>query len=382
MLRRAAVSFLTGSAGRLTAFLLDVGVGVGTLRGAPRDRQGDALVSDDGRTAFVTGGSGFIGGRLIKRLVADGWRVRALARSDGAAEEGVRARRGAGARRPRGPRRDARRRRGRRPRLPCRRAPRRVGRPRGVRAHQRRAARAMRWRQPAHAGVRRFVHVGTEAAPAGRQAARERERGRAAAARLEGALLGDQGDGRAGGPRGQRRRLRDGRRAAPARVGRGRHDDPAGPRLGGREEALLLDRRRRPPHVHHARRQRDPWADAGRRARPARRRLLRHRRRAGGLPRVHHRAARDAGRDAARPQHSRCRSRASRLRPRRRIWRLLRRPGNPPVTRLAYWLSAQECTIDISRARAELGYEPVRSRAEGMEELRREHAGPLSPATP
>jgi nucleoside-diphosphate-sugar epimerase len=40
------------------------------------------------------------------------------------------------------------------------------------------------------------------------------------------------------------------------------------------------------------------------------------------------------------------------------------------VTRLAYWLSAQECTIDISRARAELGYEPVRSIAEGMQELR------------
>ena len=37
------------------------------------------------RTAFVTGGSGFIGGRLIRRLAADGWRVRALARSDRAA---------------------------------------------------------------------------------------------------------------------------------------------------------------------------------------------------------------------------------------------------------------------------------------------------------
>jgi nucleoside-diphosphate-sugar epimerase len=57
------------------------------------------------------------------------------------------------------------------------------------------------------------------------------------------------------------------------------------------------------------------------------------------------------------------------------IWRLLRRPGSPPVTRLAYWLSAQECTIDISRARQELGYQPVRSRAEGMEELRRAHSG-------
>ncbi len=37
------------------------------------------------RTAFVTGGSGFIGGRLIERLARDGWSVRALARSDGAA---------------------------------------------------------------------------------------------------------------------------------------------------------------------------------------------------------------------------------------------------------------------------------------------------------
>jgi nucleoside-diphosphate-sugar epimerase len=33
------------------------------------------------RIAFVTGGSGFVGGRLIERLVADGWQVRALARS-------------------------------------------------------------------------------------------------------------------------------------------------------------------------------------------------------------------------------------------------------------------------------------------------------------
>jgi nucleoside-diphosphate-sugar epimerase len=33
---------------------------------------------------FVTGGSGFIGGRLIERLVSEGGRVRALARSDAA----------------------------------------------------------------------------------------------------------------------------------------------------------------------------------------------------------------------------------------------------------------------------------------------------------
>jgi nucleoside-diphosphate-sugar epimerase len=52
------------------------------------------------------------------------------------------------------------------------------------------------------------------------------------------------------------------------------------------------------------------------------------------------------------------------------LWRLLRRKGTPPVTRLAVWLSSQECTIDISKARSELGYEPVISREEGLEALR------------
>jgi nucleoside-diphosphate-sugar epimerase len=37
------------------------------------------------RTAFVTGGSGFVGARLIERLARDGWTVRGLARSDAAA---------------------------------------------------------------------------------------------------------------------------------------------------------------------------------------------------------------------------------------------------------------------------------------------------------
>ena len=46
----------------------------------------------------------------------------------------------------------------------------------------------------------------------------------------------------------------------------------------------------------------------------------------------------------------------------------IRRP--PPVTRLAFWLAALEATIDISRAREELGYRPVKSMADGMAELR------------
>jgi nucleoside-diphosphate-sugar epimerase len=52
------------------------------------------------------------------------------------------------------------------------------------------------------------------------------------------------------------------------------------------------------------------------------------------------------------------------------IWGALHRKSAPPLTRLAVWLSALECTIDISKARAELGYEPVKSIEEGMSELR------------
>jgi nucleoside-diphosphate-sugar epimerase len=52
------------------------------------------------------------------------------------------------------------------------------------------------------------------------------------------------------------------------------------------------------------------------------------------------------------------------------IWRTFRLGGEPPATRFAVWVSSQECTIDISKARSELGYEPVRTREEGLAELR------------
>ena len=57
------------------------------------------------------------------------------------------------------------------------------------------------------------------------------------------------------------------------------------------------------------------------------------------------------------------------------LWRVLGLRGQPPLTRLAYWLASQECTIDISRARTELGYAPVKTIDEGMEDLRRAHLG-------
>jgi nucleoside-diphosphate-sugar epimerase len=52
-----------------------------------------------------------------------------------------------------------------------------------------------------------------------------------------------------------------------------------------------------------------------------------------------------------------------------RVWRVMRRPTPPPVTRLAVWVSSEECTLDISRARRELGYAPVKTRDEGLAEL-------------
>jgi nucleoside-diphosphate-sugar epimerase len=52
-----------------------------------------------------------------------------------------------------------------------------------------------------------------------------------------------------------------------------------------------------------------------------------------------------------------------------RAWRLLGRSGQPPITRFATWLASQECTIDISRAKRDLGYRPVKTREEGLAEL-------------
>jgi nucleoside-diphosphate-sugar epimerase len=51
------------------------------------------------------------------------------------------------------------------------------------------------------------------------------------------------------------------------------------------------------------------------------------------------------------------------------LWRALPLPGIPPVTRTAYFLTANEVTIDISKARRELGYEPEVTVEQGLAEL-------------
>ena len=51
-------------------------------------------------------------------------------------------------------------------------------------------------------------------------------------------------------------------------------------------------------------------------------------------------------------------------------WRLLPLPGGPPLTRFTYWVSSQECTIKIDKARDQLGYVPVKTVADGLAEMR------------
>ncbi|HET7296864.1 MAG TPA: NAD-dependent epimerase/dehydratase family protein [Gemmatimonadales bacterium] len=50
-------------------------------------------------------------------------------------------------------------------------------------------------------------------------------------------------------------------------------------------------------------------------------------------------------------------------------WRHLPLPGRPPVTRFAYWVSSQECTIRIAKAQQQLGYAPVKAIPDGLAEL-------------
>jgi nucleoside-diphosphate-sugar epimerase len=50
-------------------------------------------------------------------------------------------------------------------------------------------------------------------------------------------------------------------------------------------------------------------------------------------------------------------------------WKLLPLPGDPPMTRFRSWLLTQECTIRIDKARNELGYAPIVSHQQGLAEL-------------
>ena len=317
---------------------------------------------------FVTGGSGFIGGRLIRRLVADGRRVRALARSDGAAEKVA----GAGAEPVRGDLSDP--------------GALRAG-AEGAELGFHAAAAVLEWGPREafvranvdgtkhvldacrEAGVRRLVHVGTEAATmAGRPLVQIDE-----TAPLRPDSKADYCATKALAEQAVRAANDDGLETVVVR-----------PRLvWGEGDTTIL-----PGVVEAVRAGRFRWIAGGRhetstthvdnvveglvlgaeRGRPGEAYFV-----TDGDPVVF----RDFITELVDTQGVEIPDKglpkglaAAVAAGSETVFRALRLKGTPPLTRTAYWLSALECTIDISKARDELGYAPVRSIGDGMAELR------------
>lgn len=318
-------------------------------------------------TAFVTGGSGFIGGRLVERLAAEGWTVRALARSDPSAEA-VRAR---GAQAVRGDLDDvAAMTEGARDADAVFHLAAHLGdsgpREAFVRGNVDGTANALRAARAG--GARRFVHVGTEAAlMAGQPLVHVDER----------APLRPDSKAHYSATKAMAEQLvRDAN-------GDGLETVVVRPRfVWGAGDTTLL-----PTMVDMVRAGRFRWIGGGRhrtdtthvdnvvegllrayeRGRPGEPYFV-----TDGEPVVFRefvtRLLATQGVDAptktlplpvAKAAAAACET----------LWRRLPLKGDPPVTRTAIWLSALEVTLDISKARSELGYEPRVSMEEGLEQL-------------
>jgi nucleoside-diphosphate-sugar epimerase len=317
------------------------------------------------RTAFVTGGSGFIGARLIERLKRDGWEVRALARSDAAATrvreagaEPVSGDLGDGAALARGAR--------------------------GADTVFHAAAKVQDWGDweefrrvnvggteavlaaARAAGVRRFVHVGTEAAllrgqplvyadertplafdsPVAYSATKaSAEAAVLAAAGLEAIVIRPRfvwGPGDTTLVPTMAELVRSGR----FRWVGGGHHLTSTIHIDNCVHALVLAADHGTPGAAYFVTDGEPVEFrafttallAARGVTPP----------DGSVPGPVARAAARAGEAA---------------------WRALRLSGSPPLTRFGSWFASLECTLDDSRARAELGYAPVVSREAGLAAL-------------
>ncbi len=317
-------------------------------------------------TAFVTGGSGFIGGRLIGRLVAEGWTVRALARSDRSAAA-VRAL-------------------GAEPVAGDLESPASIAAgARGCDTAFHAAAAVLEWgprsefergnvtgtknalRGCGEASVKRFVHVGTEAAlmagqplvsvdesaplrpdspalyPATKAAAEQLVRSYGAG--METVVIRPRlvwGPGDSTILPGLADAVRAGRFAW---IGGGRHLTST-THVDNVVEGLLLGAAKGRPGEAYFVTDGDPVE-----FRSFVTRLLA----TVGLTPTEHNMPAPLALAAAGITET--------------VWRALRIRSTPPITRMAVWLSALETTIDISKARTELGYVPVRSRDAGLAEL-------------
>jgi nucleoside-diphosphate-sugar epimerase len=318
------------------------------------------------RTAFVTGGSGFIGGRLIRRLVRDGWTVRALARSDSSAhaveEAGAAAVRGdlddPGSMRSGaegrdvffhaaafvggwGPREDFER---------------------GNVDGTRNALEAARG-----AGTRRFVHVGTEAAVLAGEPLLDVD---------ETAPLRPDSKAPYCSTKARAEELVRGATGIETVVIRPRF-------VWGPGDTTIL-----PGLVDAVRSKRFSWIGGGRhrtstthvdntveglvlgaeRGRPGEAYFV-----TDGEPVVFREFVTEllATQGVEPPDRNAPRALVGAVAAAGEgAWKLLPLPGRPPVTRMEYWVSALDTTIDISKARRELGYEPVITRERGLAELR------------
>ena len=321
------------------------------------------------RTAFVTGGSGFIGGALIRRLVREGWAVRALARSERAAAKVA----AAGAEPVRGD-------------LEDRAALQDGARGCGTAFH----AAAMLpaygdWegfvRGNVHgtrnvlaatraAGVRRFVHVGTEAALiAGRPLIAVDERAplrpdslapyAATKARAEADVLAASRDGvfetvsirpRFVWGAGDTTVLPG--LVAQVRAGRfawigGGHHLTSTTHVDNTVEGLVLGAEKGRPGAAYFVTDGAP--------RPFREVVSGLLRTQGvepperSIPTPVGQALMSAGETA---------------------WSLLPLPGEPPLQRFSFWVASQECTLSDARARDHLGYAPVTSVEDGLAAMR------------
>jgi nucleoside-diphosphate-sugar epimerase len=60
-------------------------------------------------------------------------------------------------------------------------------------------------------------------------------------------------------------------------------------------------------------------------------------------------------------------------------WRITRRPGEPPIIRLLVELNRRPFLISDARARQELGYQPIITRQQGMQQLQDAARGTAQP---
>jgi hypothetical protein len=63
-------------------------------------------------------------------------------------------------------------------------------------------------------------------------------------------------------------------------------------------------------------------------------------------------------------------------------WRITRRPGDPPITRMIVELNRRPFLVSGARARQELRYQPVVTRQQGIQQLRDTMRASVQPANP